>query len=338
MQSVDRVFYAMKANSHPAILKAVVEEGVGIECVSLAEARHAREAVPELKPEQMLLTPNFAGREEYCQALAEGLRLTVDNLYVLEHWGSDLAGHEIFLRLDPGSGLGHHKMVRTAGSHAKFGIPLAEIERVASLCQAHDIRVVGLHAHTGSGILHADNWHRSLTTLGEAARELPDVRYIDLGGGLGVPDRANELPLDLAALDAGLARLKHELTRPVEIWLEPGRYLVSQAGVLLARVNQSKGKGEVRYVGIATGMNSLIRPALYGAWHEIVNLSRLGEPGDHVYNVVGPICETGDLLGLDRLLPECREGDIMLIANAGAYGAVMASRYNLREPAEEVVI
>ncbi|MDT8450168.1 MAG: hypothetical protein RQ847_08315, partial [Wenzhouxiangellaceae bacterium] len=101
---------------------------------------------------------------------------------------------------------------------------------------------------------------------------------------------------------------------------------------------QVKGKGDMRYVGIATGMNSLIRPALYGAWHEIVNLTRLNEPGDRVYNVVGPICETGDILGLDRLLPECREGDLLLIANTGAYGAAMASNYNLRAPAEEIVL
>ena len=338
LRSVDRVLYSMKANPHPAILSAIVEEGLGIECVSMPEARHALDRVDGLDPERMLLTPNFAGRAEYRQARDAGLRLTVDNSYILEHWGSDLAGRDIFLRLDPGSGLGHHKMVRTAGSHAKFGVPLSELDRVKRLCEAHDIRITGLHAHTGSGILHPDNWHRTLSTLGEAARELPDVQVINLGGGLGVPDRHDELPLDLTALDGGLARLRHELVRPVEIWLEPGRYLVSEAGVLLARVNQTKGKGDVRYVGVATGMNSLIRPALYGAWHEIVNLSRLTEPGDHVYNVVGPICETGDILGLDRLLPECREGDVMLIANTGAYGAAMASRYNLREPAGEVVV
>ncbi len=338
LQSVDRVLYSMKANPHPAILQTLVDEGLGIECVSMPEARHALTQVEGLGVAQMLLTPNFASRAELGQALTAGLRLTVDNAYILEHWGSDLAGQEIFLRLDPGSGLGHHKMVRTAGSHAKFGIPLGDIDRVRRLCDAHDIRIGGLHAHTGSGILHPDNWHRTLETLGEAARELPDVSVINLGGGLGVPDRDEDLPLDLAALDAGLARLRHELVRSVEIWLEPGRYLVAEAGVLLARVNQTKGKGEVRYVGIATGMNSLIRPALYGAWHEIVNLSRLNEAGDHVYNVVGPICETGDILGLDRLLPDCLENDVMLIANTGAYGAAMASRYNLREPAEELIL
>jgi len=338
LRAVDRILYSMKANPHPALLNTLVAEGLGIECVSLAEARHALAQVGRLSANDILLTPNFAPRSEYRDALAEGLRLTVDNAYILERWGADFSGREIFLRIDPGSGLGHHKMVRTAGSNAKFGIPLADLPQIRRLCEAHDIRVTGLHAHTGSGIRVPDNWHRTLEVLGEAARELPDVAVINLGGGLGVPDRGDDLPLDLTALDGGLARLKQELARPVEIWLEPGRYLVSEAGVLLARVNQTKGKGEVRYVGIATGMNSLIRPALYGAWHEIVNLSRLNEPGDHVYNVVGPICETGDVLGLDRLLPQSREGDIILIANTGAYGAAMASRYNLREPAVEIVL
>jgi len=338
LPAVDRVLYSMKANPRAEILRTVHESGLGIECVSLAEARHALASVAGLGPADLLFTPNFAPRREYRDALALGLQVTIDNPWILERWGADFAGRSVFLRLDPGSGLGHHKMVRTAGSNAKFGVPLDELARVAKLARAHDVSITGLHAHTGSGIMHPDNWHRTLETLGEAARELPDVDVIDLGGGLGVPDRETDLPLDLAALEAGIAGLKSKLVRPVKVWLEPGRFLVAQAGVLIARVTQVKGKGDMRYVGIATGMNSLIRPALYGAWHEIVNLTRLDEPGDQVYNVVGPICETGDILGLDRLLPECREGDLLLISNTGAYGAAMASKYNLREPAEEIAI
>jgi diaminopimelate decarboxylase/aspartate kinase len=229
-------------------------------------------------------------------------------------------------------------MVRTAGSNAKFGVPLDELDRTLRLARSHDITIRGLHAHTGSGILHPDNWERTLEVLTAIATDLPSVEVINLGGGLGVPDRSDELPLDLLALDAGLSRIRRSLNRDIEIWLEPGRYLVAAAGVLLARVTQLKGKGDIRYVGVATGMNSLIRPALYGAWHEIVNLTRRDEAGRHAYNVVGPICETGDVLGLDRLLPESKEGDVFLIANTGAYGAAMASRYNLREPAIERVL
>ena len=124
----------------------------------------------------------------------------------------------------------------------------------------------------------------------------------------------------------------------VALWIEPGRYLVAAAGALIARVTQTKSKDDVRYVGIATGMNSLIRPALYGAWHEIVNLTRLDEPATEIVNVVGPICESADFLGHDRLLPPTREGDVLLIANAGAYGRAMSSHYNLREPAQEFVL
>jgi bifunctional diaminopimelate decarboxylase / aspartate kinase len=124
----------------------------------------------------------------------------------------------------------------------------------------------------------------------------------------------------------------------LEFWLEPGRYLAAPAGALLARVTQLKSKGEVRYVGVATGMNSLIRPALYGAYHEIANLTRLGEPATELVNIVGPICESADVLGHDRLLPPTREGDVILIANAGAYGHCMSSHYNLRDPAEELVL
>jgi len=338
LRTVDRVLYSMKANPHPDLLRAIAGEGLGMECVSMAEVRHVLAAVPGLTADQLLLTPNFAPRAEYREALAAGVPLTVDNPWLLEQWGADLAGRSIFLRIDPGSGLGHHKMVRTAGSNAKFGVPLDELERTLRLARAHDITIRGLHAHTGSGILHPDNWERTLETLLTVATDLPSVEVINLGGGLGVPDRSDELPLDLMALDAGLARIRRSLNREVRIWLEPGRYLVAAAGVLLARVTQLKGKGDIRYVGVATGMNSLIRPALYGAWHEIVNLSRLGEAGEHAYNVVGPICETGDVLGLDRLLPESHEDDVLLIANAGAYGAAMASRYNLREPAVEKIL
>jgi len=338
LKSVDRILYSMKANPHPAVLRELHAAGLGMECVSLNEALHALRSIPSLRPAEVLLTPNFVARRELRAALEAGLRLTVDNLYILEHWGADLAGQSLFLRLDPGSGLGHHKMVRTAGSHAKFGIPFHELERARRLCDAHQITIDGLHAHTGSGILHPDNWHRTLDALVEAARELPDVGIINLGGGLGVPERGDELPLDLSTLDSGLLGLKAGLTRPIEIWLEPGRYLVAEAGVLLARVNQTKGKGEVRYVGIATGMNSLIRPALYGAWHEIVNLTRLDQAGHQVCNIVGPICESGDVLGLDRLLPDCEEGDVVLIANTGAYGATMASHYNMRPSAPERIL
>jgi diaminopimelate decarboxylase/aspartate kinase len=336
LSSVDRVFFAMKANPHPEILDLFIGLGLGVECVSPQEIARVLEVEPKLAPERILFTPNFAARQEYQQALALGVQVTIDNIYVLEQWGGDFTGREIFLRIDPGSGLGHHKLVRTAGENAKFGIPLNDIESVQRLLEQHQVTVIGLHAHTGSGIMHPDAWQRTLSNLGALLDRFPQVRCIDIGGGLGVPDKQDELPMDLPALDESLKEVRQSFDRELEIWLEPGRYLVAEGGVLVSRVTQTKGKGDRQYVGLSTGMNSLIRPALYGAFHEIFNLSRLGSECEQVCDVVGPICETGDILGLDRLLPRCEEGDLILIANTGAYGAAMASRYNLREPAIEL--
>ena len=216
-------------------------------------------------------------------------------------------------------------------------MPLFEIDELVDLAKKAGARVVGLHAHTGSGVLAPDAWLNTGRQLQLLLDRLPDVRHVDVGGGLGVPEKAGQPPLDLRALDAVLREVKNGLGDR-QLFLEPGRYVVAQAGVLLARVTQTKGKGDVQYVGIATGMNSLIRPALYGAYHDIVNLTRLGKPATELVTVVGPICETGDRLGSDRLLPPAKEDDVLLIANAGAYGYAMSSHYNLRDPAVEVLI
>jgi len=197
--------------------------------------------------------------------------------------------------------------------------------------------VVGLHAHTGSGILDVANWTETGALLAQLAEHFPEVHVVDLGGGIGVPEQLGQSGIDLAALDAGVAELARRFPR-IEFWMEPGRFLVAKAGVLIATVTQLKGKGGTRYVGIATGMNSLIRPALYGAHHDIRNLSRLEEPLTDKVTIVGPICETADQLGSDRWLPPSEEGDVLLIANCGAYGYAMASHYNLRPPAAEFVI
>ena len=165
----------------------------------------------------------------------------------------------------------------------------------------------------------------------------PRVKYLDLGGGLGVVEKPGRPPLDLAQMDKYLVRIKEDYPA-IELWIEPGRYLVAEAGVLLARVQQTKSKGETHYLGIDAGMHTLIRPALYGAWHEIANLSRLNEPSRSRYNVVGPICETGDTLGYDRRLPTTKAGDVILLATAGAYGRTMSSDYNRRPRAREVLI
>lgn len=221
--------------------------------------------------------------------------------------------------------------------HSKFGVPLFELPELVEAARAAGAKVVGLHAHLGSGHFDIASWVDTAAVLVEVAAQFPDVKVLNVGGGLGVPDRSSRRPLDLAALDTALTPVR-AANPGYELWLEPGRYLVAAAGVLLARVTQLKGKGAKQYLGVATGMNSLLRPALYGAYHEIVNLTRLGQPSESLCTVVGPICESGDVLGHDRLLPRSVEGDILLIANAGAYGHAMGSHYNLRPPAEELIL
>jgi diaminopimelate decarboxylase/aspartate kinase len=337
LSAVDRLFYSLKANAHPDVLRVFHAEGLSFECVSAAELDHVRSLFPDLDGSRLLFTPNFAPREEYEHGFAAGVRVTLDNLHPLREWPEVFAGREVFLRLDPGRGRGHHAHVRTAGAQSKFGIAPEQLDEIQSLLAACGTRVVGLHAHVGSGIRSPEAWQEVALFLAAEAGRFPEVRVLDLGGGLGVPERPGQSGLDLAALDE-LLRLVKTVRPEFELWLEPGRFLVAQAGVLLARVTQVKTKGEVTYVGLETGMNSLIRPPLYGAYHPIYNLTRLDEPPAMVAHVVGPICETGDILGRSRRLPPTREGDVVLIANAGAYGRVMSSHYNLREPAGEAVL
>ncbi|HEY2394759.1 MAG TPA: bifunctional aspartate kinase/diaminopimelate decarboxylase [Rudaea sp.] len=333
---VDRWFYAIKANSHPALLVEIAAQGFGLECVSPGELDRVKD-VAAAASVPLLFTPNFASRAEYASGYAHDATVTVDNLHPLAHWGDEFRGRELMLRLDLGLGRGHHDKVRTGGVKSKFGLSLDELPQLQHLASAHRVRIVGLHAHLGSGILDVAHWRDVYVQLASIAERIGSVRVLNIGGGLGVPARSDEQPLDLAVLGATLTEVKTAYPQ-FELWAEPGRYLVADAGVIVARVTQLKRKGDVRYVGIDCGMNSLIRPALYEAWHEIVNLTRLGEPATELVQVVGPICESGDVLGSNRRLPPTQEGDVLLIAQAGAYGAVMASHYNLRAPAAEIVL
>jgi diaminopimelate decarboxylase/aspartate kinase len=335
--SVRRWAYAMKANWHPQILRRMYAAGLTLECVSQGELEHAFASVPALDPGRVLFTPNFAPRAEYEYGFAKGVHVTVDNLYPLKMWPEVFRGREIFLRVDPGFGRGHHSHVRTGGVHSKFGVPISSVDELIALTKTEGVQVTGLHAHTGSGIFNVANWTETGELLADLARRLPRVTVVDLGGGIGVPEQLGHGEIDLGELDRGVAQLAKRFPH-IEFWMEPGRFLVAKAGVLVAVVTQLKGKGDVQYVGIATGMNSLIRPALYGAHHDIRNLTRLDEPMSTQVTVVGPICESADQLGADRWLPRTVEGDVLLIATCGAYGYAMASNYNLRPPAAEFMI
>ncbi|GGD36744.1 aspartate kinase [Pseudoxanthomonas indica] len=336
--AIDQRFYAIKANSHPAILRTLVEEGFGLECVSQGELQRVMATVPSLPHTKILFTPSFAPRSEYAFALEQGVIVTLDNVEALQNWGDLFRGKQLWLRVDLGRGDGHHDKVKTGGKTSKFGLPLVRLDEFLALARSLDITVIGLHAHLGSGVETPQHWKQVSDELGGIADQIGTIESIDIGGGLPIPYTAEDEPFDLDAWGAGLAEIKTAYPA-YKLIIEPGRYLVAESGVLLSRVNQVVEKQGVRRVGGDAGMHTLIRPALYDAWHDVANLSRLDDVAEENFDVVGPICESSDVFGKHRRLPAAtREGDVLVFADAGAYGYSMASTYNLRDlPAEEIL-
>ena len=331
----DRFLFAIKSNHHPELLKTVRDSGVRFECVSPQEIDHLFTLFPDLTGEEILYTPNFASADDFRRGFERGTFVTLDNHSPLDDHPELFAGKNLVLRIDPGRGEGHHKHVKTAGRGSKFGIDLELIDQTRDRLLELDCTVIGLHCHAGSGIRSVRPWLRNARVLASLLPKFPKARFMDLGGGFGVPERPGEASLDLSQLKSGLKEIRAQHP-DLEIWLEPGRFIVAQAGALLTRVTQIKNKGEQTFVGVDAGMNSLIRPALYGAYHTIVNLSRLNTERSVQADIVGPICESGDVLGSQRLIPESRPGDLFLVGNTGAYGRVMSSEYNMRKPAPEL--
>lgn len=336
--AIDRRYYAIKANPHPALLRALVGEGYGLECVSQGELEHALSAVRGIDASRLLFTPSFAPRTEYEAAFAHGVTVTVDNVEALQRWPDTFRGRALWLRLDLGRGDGHHAKVVTGGAASKFGLPLAAFDAFVEQARLLDVRITGIHAHLGSGIDTVAHWREVYAELAGFADGIATVDTIDIGGGLPIAYKPEAEPFDIDAWAAGLAEIKAAYPR-YGLAIEPGRYLVAECGVLLARVTQIVEKQGVRRVGLDAGMNALLRPALYDAWHGIHNLTRADDAACVAFDVVGPICESGDVLGSGRMLPDATaEGDLMLIADAGAYGFVMANAYNLRAlPQQEVL-
>lgn len=331
LRNVNEIYYAMKANSNKDVLSEVIRNGMGVECVSISEVKFVRENFG--KDVKILFTPNYCEVCEYDDAFRLGAQVIVDNLEVIMSAIEIFRGREIGLRLDCDLGDGHHEKVVTEGENVKFGYPIGDVETFMNMIEGFHIKVVGLHSHKGSGILDNNSWRKTAKRLISIKDSFPDLRWINLGGGLGVRSRNREL--DLVKLNDSLSEF---VESGIKIFMEPGRFIVSDAGVLLARATQIRRKGNKNFLGISTGMNSLIRPTLYGAYHGIYNLTRIDERANVNYSVVGPICETGDKLGENRLLPRTKVEDIILIENGGAYGFVMSSNYNMREPASEMIL
>lgn len=333
-----RLLYAMKANSAPALLAILRDEGLGVDAVSPGELALALRL--GFAPECVLFSANMITDAEMHAAHAAGVLVNVGEVSRLERFGRAFPGADVCVRLNPGGGAGHHAHVVTAGATTKFGVSVDEIPAALAVARRHGLRVVGVHQHIGSGILDAGSFAASTEAMLAQAAAFPDARFFNFGGGLGIPYHPDEAEIDVAAFRARVvAPLERFVAaRPgVELYFEPGRYLVAQAGALLARVTTLKTNAGRTFAGTDTGMNHLVRPTVYGAYHGVANLSDPDGP-PRTYTVTGNVCETGDVLAPDRLVPELREGDVVAFLDAGAYGMSMASTYNLRPLPAEVLI
>ncbi|GAB6860095.1 diaminopimelate decarboxylase [Haloplanus litoreus] len=338
------VRYAVKAHTGRAVLRAVREADLGAECASAGEVVRALDAGFAGEDVQYTaVNPPAGDLDVVLDRWRDGADLTVvagarDTLHRLRDRGFD---GRLAIRVDPGVGAGHHEKV-TTGGHAKFGVPYARAADVVADARA-DFDLVGLHAHAGSGISGDDlAAHRELVArMGDLAREVGDLEFVDVGGGFGVPYRETEPPLDLSAVADATREALGDVD--ADLAVEPGRYVVADAGVLLTRVNTVKpvddagADGTVPVVaGVDAGMTTLLRPAMYDAYHAIRNLTDTRP--ERPVTVAGPVCETADLFCEGRSLPTPRRDDVLAIGNAGAYGYEMASTYNSRPRPAEVVL
>ncbi len=334
-----RLLYACKANAHPAILKRLSVRGVGVEAASPGEALRAMECGHA--PRDVLVSATNARAEDLAALASRGCRLALGSLSDVRRVGALSRGTSVLLRINPGVGEGHHRHVVTGGAQSKFGIPLEHLDRALAGCAEAGLPVLGLHAHMGSGILDPAPLLASADALLATARNLPRVDVLDFGGGFGIPYRDGEAEFDLATYGAAMARKIEAFStasgaRP-EAWFEPGRFVAGPAGCLLARVMCRKESHGHVFVGLDTGMNHFLRPALYGAYHRIVNLSAPDAPIEWV-EIVGNVCESTDVFASARAIPRAEEGHILVILDAGAYGFSMASAYNLWPLPQEVVL
>lgn len=335
------IFYAVKANNNPELLKIIRKEGLGIECVSPGEIRAGRAA--GFPREKISYTCSNQTERDIKFAAKNAGYVHIDSLIQLELWGRLKLGREVSLRLNEGIGTGHHKHVVTGGPDSKFGISEKDIPAARRIAKRYGLRVVGLEQHIGSNILDKDRaiFLRSVKKLLASARAFPDVRHVDFGGGFGIPYKPGDKSLNLGAIGKEFKALTEEFAKEqggeVTFALEPGRYVVAESGTLLTRVVDLKSTSAHSFVGVDSGFNHLVRPAMYGSYHPIDNLSRRAGPRKQV-TIGGNVCESGDLFAVHRRIAAPRLGDLLRIGQAGAYGMSMASVYNLRELPREVLV
>jgi diaminopimelate decarboxylase len=334
-----KVKYACKALNNTAILKLLKQHGSGLDTVSINEVLLGLRA--GFSPEDIIFTPNCVSIEEIQEAVKLGVHINIDNISILEQFGS-IYGNTVpcCIRVNPHILAGGNAKISTGHIDSKFGISVHQMRHVARVVKSSNIHVNGLHMHTGSDILDAGVFLQGAEILFDIAKEFPDLTFVDFGSGFKVAYKEGDITTDIEELGSAISQRFQEFCkeygRELELWFEPGKFLVSESGYFLAKVNVLKQTTATVFVGIDSGLNHLIRPMLYDSYHHIVNLSN-PEGKQRIYTVVGYICET-DTFGWDRKINEVHEGDILCFKNAGAYGITMSSNYNARFRPAEVLI
>jgi len=335
-----KIKYATKALSNINILKLLKDAGTGVDAVSIEEVKLALHV--GFAPEEIMYTPNCVSFEEIQEAVAYGVMVNIDNIPMLEQFGTHYGDrYPICIRLNPHIMAGGNAKISVGHIDSKFGISILQLKHVLKIVAVHNLKVVGLHVHTGSDILDAEVFLKGADILFDAAKEFPDLQFLDFGGGFKVAYKMGDITTDMmdvgAKVSAAFKKFCQDYGRELEIWFEPGKFLVSECGYLLVSANVIKSTPASTFIGVDSGLNHLIRPMMYDAYHEVVNLSNLHGP-ERVYTTVGYICET-DTIAADRKMKEVKVNDVLAILNAGAYGFSMSSNYNSRlRPAEVLIL
>jgi diaminopimelate decarboxylase len=352
LKAFDRVRFAQKACPNIHILRLLRGEGAYIDCVSPGELARAMAAGFRIRSSEIVYTADILARSTLEQVLETGVAINAGSEDMLAQIGERRPGYPVWLRINPGFGHGHSKKVNTGGESSKHGIWHENLKLALDRIDRFELDLVGLHMHIGSG---ADLEH--LARVGEAMvnaveRLGRDIRAVSGGGGLSIPYREGEAPIDpsehFAVWDAARRRIAAHLGHPIELEIEPGRYLAGPAGVLLAEVRATKSMGNNHFTLVDAGFNDLVRPSMYGAYHHISVVAKNDDVERRALRptvVAGPLCESGDVFTQDasanvapRPLPEARVGDLMVFHDTGAYGSAMSSNYNSRPLAAEVLI
>ncbi|OYQ47211.1 diaminopimelate decarboxylase [Flavobacterium aurantiibacter] len=330
-----RINYAVKALSHTAIIKLFKSLGAGLDTVSIQEVQLGLYA--GMQPEQIIFTPNGVSLSEIEQAAALGVQINIDNLSILEQFGAKHPQHPVCIRINPHVMAGGNSNISVGHIDSKFGISIHQLPHVLRIVQNTGMHINGVHMHTGSDILDIEVFLYAAEILFDTAKHFPNLDFLDFGSGFKVPYKKGDIETDIEELGRKLSKrflqFQKEYGKPLTLAFEPGKFLVSEAGTFLTRVNVVKQTTSTVFASVDSGFNHLIRPMLYGSQHHIRNISN-PKGKERFYTVVGYICET-DTFATNRRISEIHEGDVLAFHNAGAYCYSMSSNYNSRyKPAE----